>query len=82
MPDPLPADDAADRRLLDALRADLAGAAPEGVATAVRMIWTADHLDAARRLQATLVEPARAAIAPSAPSPPLARLALRRALST
>ena len=81
VPDPLPADAAADRRLLDALRADLAGAAPEGVAAAVRMIWTADHLDAARRLQATLVEPARAAIAPSAPSPPLGRLALRRALS-
>ena len=81
VPDPLPEDDAADGRLLDALRADLAGGAPEAVAAAVRMIWTADHLDAARRLQATLVEPARAAIAPAAPAPPLGRLALRRALS-
>ena len=82
VPDPLPDDDPADRRLLDALRSDLACARPEAVAAAVRMIWTADHLDAARRLQATLVEPARAAIAPAAPSPPLGRLALRRALST
>ena len=29
-------------------------------ATAVRMIWTGDHLDAARRMQPALVEPARA----------------------
>ena len=28
-------------------------------ATAVRMIWTGDHLDAARRMQGALVEPAR-----------------------
>jgi hypothetical protein len=81
VPDPLPDDDAGDRRLLDALRADLSGAAPAAVAAAVRMIWTADHLDAARRLQATLVEPARAAIAPAAPAPPARRLTLRRALS-
>jgi hypothetical protein len=30
-------------------------------ATAVRTIWTGDHLDAARRLQEAIVEPARAA---------------------
>jgi len=30
-------------------------------ATAARMIWTGDHLDAARRLQEQLVGPARAA---------------------
>ena len=58
------------------------GRGPRRVAAAVRMIWTADHLDAARRLQATLVEPARAAIAPAAPTPPLGRVALRRALSS
>ena len=81
VPDPLPDGDGADRRLLDALRADLSGARPEAVAAAVRMIWTADHLDAARRLQATLVEPARAAIAPATTPPPLGRLTLRRALS-
>jgi len=82
VPDPLLDDGTADRRLLEALRADLAGARPEAVAAAVRMIWTADHLDAARRLQATLVDPARAAIAPDTPVPPLRRLTLRRALST
>jgi hypothetical protein len=27
----------------------------------VRMIWTGDHLDAVRRLQRIIVEPARAA---------------------
>jgi hypothetical protein len=35
-------------------------AAP-ALATAVRMIWTGDHLDAARRLQRIVVEPAREA---------------------
>jgi hypothetical protein len=33
----------------------------EATDTGVRMIWTGDHLDAVRRLQETLVEPARAA---------------------
>jgi uncharacterized membrane protein YccC len=62
VPDPLPNDDAADGRLIDAIRRDLRG--PDGRAsrTAVRMIWTGDHLDAARRLQADLVEPTRAAV--------------------
>jgi hypothetical protein len=30
------------------------------------MIWTGDHLDAARRLQARLVDPARAAVSQGA----------------
>lgn len=59
--DPLAHDTAADGRLVDAVRRDLGGADGHASATAVRMIWTADHVDAARRLQATLVEPARAA---------------------
>ena len=33
------------------------------------MIWTSDHLDAARRLQAALVEPVRAATDPKMHSP-------------
>ena len=37
----------------------------KATATGVRMIWTGDHLDAVRRLQEMLVEPARAALAPS-----------------
>ena len=56
----LPHDKAADGRLIDAVRRDLNGEDGGGTATAVRMIWTGDHLDAARRLQLGLVEPARA----------------------
>ena len=73
VPDPLAPDTSAQGRLLEALRADLTGAAPDAVAAAVRMIWTAAHLDAARRLQASVVEPARAAIARAPPAPPLRR---------
>ncbi|MCW2530116.1 MAG: hypothetical protein JWM76_4976, partial [Pseudonocardiales bacterium] len=56
-------DDEADSRLVQAVRNDLRGDDGRASATAVRMIWTGDHLDAARRLQATLVEPARNATA-------------------
>jgi hypothetical protein len=61
VPEPLPADDAADLRLVDAVSRDLRSDDGEATATGVRMIWTGDHLDAARRLQSTLVGPARAA---------------------
>lgn len=50
-------DPAADARLLTAVHRDLSGDDHQGTATAVKMIWTADHLDAARRLQPTLVGP-------------------------
>jgi uncharacterized membrane protein YccC len=59
VPDPLPADAAADRRLVDAVSNDLRSADGSATATAVRMIWTRDHLDAARRLQGTLIGPAQ-----------------------
>ncbi|HLY48387.1 MAG TPA: hypothetical protein VKR21_04260 [Solirubrobacteraceae bacterium] len=40
-----------------------AASIPDRVAgTGVRVIWTGDHLDAVRRLQGTLVQPARAAL--------------------
>jgi hypothetical protein len=55
----VPRDDEADSRLVQAVRNDLGGDDGRASATAVRMIWTGDHLDAARRLQLTLVEPAR-----------------------
>ncbi|MFI5953297.1 FUSC family protein [Cryptosporangium sp. NPDC051539] len=58
-PAPLPTDTDADRVLLDAVRRDLAG--PEA-GTAVRVIWTADHLDATRRIQDRLIQPADAAV--------------------
>jgi uncharacterized membrane protein YccC len=62
MPEPVPADPAADQRLVDAVGHDLRGADGAATATAVRMIWTGDHLDAARRLQGMLIEPARTAV--------------------
>jgi uncharacterized membrane protein YccC len=61
VPDPLPSDKGADGRLIEAVRHDLAGPDGAGTAVAVRMIWTGDHIDAARRLQEGLVAPARAA---------------------
>jgi hypothetical protein len=60
VPVPLARDDAADGRFADAVRHDLFARDGHATATAVRMIWTGDHLDAARQLQAALVEPARA----------------------
>jgi uncharacterized membrane protein YccC len=62
VPRPLDPDADADRRLAAAVDGDLAADDPHATATAVRVIWTGDHLDAARRLQATLTDPARAAV--------------------
>jgi uncharacterized membrane protein YccC len=59
--DPLERDAAADGRLVAAVRNDLSAPDGESTATAVRMIWTGDHLDAARRLQRIVIEPARRA---------------------
>jgi uncharacterized membrane protein YccC len=61
--EPLPHDTAADGRLLDAVRRDLQGEDGKASATAVRMIWTGDHLDAVRRLQLLIVESAAVAAA-------------------
>jgi uncharacterized membrane protein YccC len=63
MPTPTPHDPAADGRLIDAVRRDHQGRDGKATAAAVRVIWTADHLDAVRRLQQSLVTPARAATA-------------------
>ncbi len=63
VPDPLPADQVADGRLIDAVAADLQDGDGHATATGVRVIWTGDHLDAARRLQESLVGPARVAVA-------------------
>jgi uncharacterized membrane protein YccC len=64
VPEPLPADDAASERLIAAVGEDLSAADAETGATAVRVLWTGDHLDAARRLQAMVAAPARAAVEP------------------
>jgi hypothetical protein len=76
---PLEHDASADGRLVDAVRGNLRDAGGHPTATAVRMIWTGDHLDAARRLQTTLVEPAHAANLAAAISPLTGFRAWRRA---
>jgi hypothetical protein len=61
VPQPLAHDESADARLVAAVSHDLRGEDGSATATAVRVIWTGDHLDAARRLQDALVGSARAA---------------------
>lgn len=63
VPEPLAPESAADQRLVAAVASDLEDGDGHATATGVRVIWTGDHLDAIRRLQATLVPPARAAVA-------------------
>jgi uncharacterized membrane protein YccC len=67
--EPLGHDKAADARLVQAVRHDLASEDGTATAVAVRMIWTGEHLDGARRLQAAIVAPARATAAGRAASP-------------
>jgi uncharacterized membrane protein YccC len=59
--DPLAYDQAADGRLIDAVRSDLDSGDSEAAATAVRIVWTGDHLDATRRLQETIAPAAQMA---------------------
>jgi uncharacterized membrane protein YccC len=66
VPEPLVDDVIADGRLVDAVSHDLRDEDGNATATAVRVIWTGDHLDAVRRLQAMLVGPAQAAVAEQA----------------
>ncbi|GIH16217.1 FUSC family protein [Rugosimonospora africana] len=66
VPDPILHDTVADGRLLDAVHRDLTGEDGSGTATAVKMIWTADHIDAVRRLQPAILAPARAVVAAQA----------------
>jgi uncharacterized membrane protein YccC len=66
VPDPLPRDDVADGRLVEAVGRDLRDSDGHATDTGVRVIWTGDHLDAVRRLQEMLVEPARAAVSENA----------------
>jgi len=83
LPQPLAADPAADGRLIQAVRRDLLDNDGKASATAIRMIWTGDHLDVVRRLQAAIVSPARATATQPAggwiiPPPPRRFLALLR----
>ncbi len=63
VPSPQHSDDLVDVRLVDAVRDGLSTADGRGCVTAVRMIWSAGHLDAARRLQAEIQPAARAVAA-------------------
>jgi hypothetical protein len=56
-PEPLARDPSADTRLVEALRGDLLDPDGRQGATAARMIWTSDYLDALRRLQVAVVGP-------------------------
>jgi uncharacterized membrane protein YccC len=83
LPQPLAHDTTADGRLVRAVRRDLLGDDGRASATAVRMIWTGDHLDVVRRLQAAIIPPARATAGQPAgdriiPPPPRRFLALLR----
>ncbi len=59
VPAPLGRDESFDQRLVDAVRRDLTSDDGTASAAAVRIIWTGDHLDAARRLQGLIFERAR-----------------------
>jgi hypothetical protein len=61
VPAPLPEPNGSDNRLVEAVAGDLNDGDGHATATGVRVIWTGDHLDAVRRLQETLVGPARVA---------------------
>ncbi|MFJ9817363.1 FUSC family protein [Streptomyces sp. NPDC101151] len=57
--DPLPRNPTAEASLVDSVRRDLREEDGRASDTAVRIIWTADHLHAARRLQPSLAAAAR-----------------------
>ncbi|MDR3084153.1 MAG: FUSC family protein, partial [Streptomyces sp.] len=55
--------------LIEAVRRDLTAADGRGTATAVRTIWTADHIDVVQRLQTTILEPAQTAAGATTSTP-------------
>jgi uncharacterized membrane protein YccC len=64
VPRALPKDGASDRRLVEALGQDLQSVAASDAsvqAHTVRLVWTSDHVDSARRLQDLVEQPARTA---------------------
>jgi uncharacterized membrane protein YccC len=69
VPEPAARDKSADSRLVDALALDLRSDEDHATATAARVIWTGDHLDAVRRIEDAIVGPARAAALERARNP-------------
>jgi uncharacterized membrane protein YccC len=61
--DPVPQEMFADGRLVSAVRHDVQHGGGQPTPAAVSVIWTADHLDEVRRLQHSIVGPARAVAA-------------------
>ena len=59
LPDATPADPLGDERLVATIDHDLRSDDGSATSAAVRVMWTGDHLDAVRRLEAALVGPAR-----------------------
>jgi len=59
IPDAMSESPASNRRLIDTVRSDLDSEDGRSAAAAVLLIWTKDYLDAARRVQQTLVGPAQ-----------------------
>ncbi|WP_141861682.1 FUSC family protein [Kribbella jejuensis] len=55
MPEPLAHDHPAKARLVDAVRHDLFDAKDQATPTAIRILWTYDHLEVVRRLQPGLL---------------------------
>ncbi|MEU7059257.1 FUSC family protein [Streptomyces sp. NPDC046197] len=72
VPEPLPRNPTAEERLIEALRRDLSDERGRATATALRIIWTADHIDVARRLQPGLAAAAEHG-GPSGNGPRVAR---------
>ena len=56
-PHPTAIDSSANARLIAALAQDLSGEDNRGAAAAVRVLWTEEHIDAARRLEVKVAEP-------------------------
>ncbi|MGW7685325.1 FUSC family protein [Kribbella sp. NPDC054772] len=54
VPDPLERDHATKARLVDAVRRDLYDVEGQATPTAIRILWTNDHLEVVRRLQPSL----------------------------
>jgi hypothetical protein len=51
VPEPLPHDEPTKTRLVDAVRRDLYDTTDQATPTAIRILWTNDHLEVVRRLQ-------------------------------
>jgi uncharacterized membrane protein YccC len=82
VPAPQDRDGDSDIRLVRAVQRDLLDQDGHATATAVRMIWTGDHLDGVRRLERILVQPALLAADHTPGRSPIDSAARRLAFTT